>query len=133
MINLDGTKAYYISKSNQIIEANEKMALDNYGFIEMFTQSKLKGYKNRLREFYEWLRESDEAYAQNMRIPISINEILMVNGQLGIVQNARDLFVSSLNSYEKEVSNIEGNINFRLTTFIAILAIIISVVAIIRQ
>lgn len=126
-MDLETAKNYYITRSRQIIDANESMARDSYGLLEMIAKTKLNRHKDRLGEFYGWLREYDEAYSENISISGSINEVLMKQGKLGIAEKAREIFISSLNSYEKELSNIEGNINFKLTTSIAVLAIIVSV------
>lgn len=127
-MDLEITKNVYIAKSQEIICANEAMARDSYGFREMITKSKLKNYKDKLGAFYGWLREYDEAYAGSISTSGTINDVLMKQAQLGIVEKARGIFILSLNSYEKELANIEGNLNFKLTTYMAVLAIFISII-----
>jgi len=127
-MDLNTAKNLYITRSRQIINANESMAKDSYGFMEMITKSKLKRHKEKLGDFYAWLRECDEAYSKNISVSGSINDLLMKQAKLGIAEKARGVFISSLNSYEKELSNIEGNINFKLTTSMAVLAIVVSAV-----
>ena len=121
-------KDLYISYSRNIIDANEEMAKDRYGISEMFTRSKLSKYKNKLGEYYTWLRECDDVYSASLAPSTNVNDARLQQSTLDVVEKARAMFIFSLNSYEKELSNVEGNMNFRLTTSIAILAIIISIV-----
>ena len=130
-MELDTAKNYYITRSKQIIDATESMAKDSYGIIEQFKRNKVTKYKEKLTEYYNWLREYDAVYSAHLSISGTINELQIKQSQAIIVEQARNLFISSLRNYENEISNIENSLNFRLTTGIAIIAMVISVLGLI--
>lgn len=120
-------KNYYITRSRQIIDDTEKLSIDSYGFREIFTRTKLRKHKSRLAQYYDWLREYDEAYSKELSIDVKYEDLKIIQARAEVVRQARELFVSSLSHFESELSNIESSHNFRLTTSIAILALVVSI------
>lgn len=129
-LELSVAKNFYISRSNQIIEATKVLSKDSYGIKDIFIKSKLLKAKQELEKYYGWLNEYDEAYTENLILGGAIPDLNMRNAKLSVVEKARGLFVSSLSSYEKELSNIEASINFKISTTIAFLAFLISVIGV---
>ena len=127
-MNLETAKDYYIIGSREIIDANELMAKDSYGVADMITRKKINGYKSKLGNYYDWLREYDEAYSESLSINGTVNDLQMKQTKAAIAGQARSLFVASLRGYESEIRNVEASLNFRLTTSIAIIAIVTSVI-----
>lgn len=129
-MTLEDIKNSYIERSQEIFDATEKLSTDSYGFIEVFTQKKLKLGKADLKDYYIWLKEYDEAYTKNLTLNGTIGDLNMKNAKLNIIERSRAVFLSSLNGYERELSNIEASTNFKLSTGIAITAIVISIAGI---
>lgn len=127
-MDLETAKTSYITRSRQVIDANEAMARESYGLVEVFSRTKMNGYKAKLGGYYDWLREYDEAYAETLSIHGTINDLQVKQAKAAIAAHARNLFVSSIGNYEKELSNIESSLNFRLTTSIAIIALLVSAI-----
>ncbi len=48
------------------------------------------------------------------------------SARISMVTEARAIYVSNLSNYEKEISNVANNINFKITTTIAVVALIVS-------
>ncbi|HAS8371842.1 TPA: hypothetical protein I7742_22650, partial [Vibrio vulnificus] len=115
----------------EILNATEALSKDKYGLVEIFTNKKLIEAKAQLSIFYSWLREFDAAYSGDFMLHGTIHELTMLNGNLSIVERARNMFVSSLDSYEKAIANIESSTNFKLTTSIALLALLVAVLGLV--
>ncbi len=125
-MNLDEAKKGYLEKSLDILNATESLSKDSYGILEIFTNTKLNDAKAQLSTYYSWLKEFDEAYSGDFMLHGHISDITRLNGNLSIVERARNMFVSSLDSYEKALANIESATNFKLTTSIALLALFVA-------
>ena len=124
---MESIKNQYIQSAKKIIDANEKMACDSFKFIEMFRRKNLRKYKGNLSDYYNWLREYDDEYSQFITTDGTINDLNFKLAKINIASKAREIFIVSLGNYEKELSNIEGNLNFLLSTSIALVAIVISI------
>lgn len=129
-MKLDEAKNGYLSRSLDILNATESLSKDKYGIFENFTNNKLNDAKKQLSLYYSWLREFDAAYSGEFMFHGTIPDITMLNGNLSIVERSRSMFVSSLNSYEKALANIESSTNFKLTTSIALLALLVAVLGV---
>ncbi|AIL70748.1 hypothetical protein VV93_v1c16600 [Vibrio vulnificus] len=130
-MNIDEATKGYLAKSVYILNATEALSKDKYGLVEIFTNKKLIEAKAQLPIFYSWLREFDAAYSGDFMLHGTIHELTMLNGNLSIVERARNMFVSSLDSYEKAIANIESSTNFKLTTSIALLALLVAVLGLV--
>ncbi len=125
-MTLEEAKNSYIESSRTIFDATERLSSESYGIAEIFSKTKLKQGKAKLKGYYAWLKEYDEAYTENLTLGGTIGDLNMKNAKLSVVERSRSVFLSSLNGYEKELSNIEASTNFKLSTGIAIVAIVIS-------
>ncbi|HCE4574290.1 hypothetical protein P3719_23295 [Vibrio parahaemolyticus] len=130
-MNLDEAKNGYLAKSIEILNATESLSKDKYGIFEIFTNKKLNDAKEQLSIYYSWLREFDATYSGEFMLHGTIPDITMLNGNLSIVERSRSMFVSSLNSYEKALANIESSTNFKLTTSIALIALLVAVLGLV--
>jgi hypothetical protein len=126
-MNLGTAKNYYITRSRMIFSATEALSQDHYGMFEVFSSRKLKKAKYRLGEYYVWLEESDAVYTDHLDMSGAISDLNIRNAQLGVVERARDVFLSSLNGYEKELSNIQACTNFKISTCLALFAVVIAI------
>lgn len=123
-------KNSYIERSRQIFDTTEKLSKESYGLTEIFTKKKLKIAKGKLSNYYNWLKEYDAAYSENLILEGALYDLNIRNAKLKVLESSRLLFLSSLNGYEKELSNIEGSTNFKLSTGIAVAATIISIIGV---
>lgn len=131
MSQLDEVKDSYIAGSQKIVDASEELANDSFGFIEIFSKKKLKIHQGKVSKFYGWLREYDAKFSGRLSTQGGISTMQMRQAQVAIVSEARSLFVSSLSAFERELSDKEQTVNFRLSTTIALVAIVVSVVGIV--
>ena len=127
---MEKLKNNYIKKGQDILSRNESLATESFGFFESFTRTKLKRFKGNIAEYYTNLGALDSYYTSLFKTSGAINDLNMLNAQLQVISKAREMYTSALSAYEKELANIEGSLNFRLTTIIAIVAIIVSVASI---
>lgn len=123
-MNLGKVVEAYLEKSKIIFKETEKLSLESDKFNGTQRNKKLKEAKRNLTTYYSWLQELDKEYTGDLLIPGTPNNMFIFS----VVERARNVFMSSLNGYEKSLANIEANINFRKTTFIAIIALIVSMV-----
>ena len=131
-MTIDATTAkdLYVTRSNQILEATEVLSKQNYGLTEIFTNKQLKQAKANLPQYYEWLKECDEVYTSLLSMNGAIPDLNMKNAKLSIMERARNIYVLSLQGYEKELANIQASTNFKLSTGIAMIAVLVSVIGI---
>ncbi|OCH41420.1 hypothetical protein [Aliivibrio fischeri] len=120
-------KNLYITRSKDILKATEILSKQTYGIREVFTSKQLKKAKSELSKYYEWLKVYDEAYIDLLKLDGALPDLNMRVAKVSIMECARNIFISSLQGYEKELSNIEASTNFKLTTGIALFAVLVSV------
>jgi hypothetical protein len=124
----------YLNGANEVKSSTENLSLCKRKFFHIFTKKPISNSPSDIRKFYSLLKDADSKYSVLIKVPPNKlqpaygvdGDIKLLSYRLDIVSNARDVFVSSLSGYEKEVSNIENVLNFRLTTTIAVFAIILS-------
>ncbi|EHR7861147.1 TPA: hypothetical protein NJ344_004635 [Vibrio parahaemolyticus] len=129
-IDVITAKNLYITKSKDILDATEMLSKQSYGFKEVFTNDKLKKAKEKLPEYYNWLRKYDEAYTSLLSMEGALPDLNMRNAKVSIMERARNVYVLSLQGYEKELANIEASTNFKLSTGIALIAVLVSLVGV---
>ncbi|HHX8306438.1 TPA: hypothetical protein ACVOZG_004589 [Vibrio diabolicus] len=129
-IDVTTAKNFYITRSTEILDATEALSKQSYGLTEVFTNDQLKKAKAKLPEYYRWLKEFDEAYTSLLNMDGAISDLNMRNAKVSIMERAINVYVSSLQGYEKELANIEASTNFKLSTGIALLAVLVSVVGV---
>ncbi|MUI53152.1 hypothetical protein [Aliivibrio fischeri] len=129
-VEVTTAKNLYITRSNEILDATELLSKQSYGLKEVFTNDHLKKAKAKLPEFYRWLKEYDEAYTSLLSMDGAIPDLNMRNAKVSIMERARNIYVLSLQGYEKELANIEASTNFKLSTGIALFAVLVSVVGV---
>ncbi|TOM78871.1 hypothetical protein [Vibrio parahaemolyticus] len=129
-IDVITAKNLYITKSKDILDATEMLSKQSYGFKEVFTNDKLKKAKEKLPDYYNWLRKYDEAYTSLLSMEGALPDLNMRNAKVSIMERARNVYVLSLQGYEKELANIEASTNFKLSTGIALIAVLVSLVGV---
>ena len=129
-VDVTTAKNLYITRSTQILDATEELSKQSYGLKEVFTNNQIKKAKAKLPEYYSWLKEYDEAYTSLLNMDGAISDLNMRNAKVSIMERARNVYVSSLQGYEKELANIEASTNFKLSTGIALIAVLVSVVGV---
>ena len=129
-MTLDATTAknLYITRSKDILDATETLSKQSYGLKEIFTNAQLKKAKARLPEYYNWLKECDDSYTSLLNMDGAIPDLNMRNARVSIMERARNVYVLTLQGYERELANIEASTNFKLSTGIALIAVLVSVV-----
>ncbi|HAS6327681.1 hypothetical protein ABRZ80_22625 [Vibrio vulnificus] len=129
-IDVTTAKNLYITKSKDILDATEILSKQSYGFKEIFSNEQLKKAKAKLPEYYSWLREYDDAYTSLLSMEGALPDLNMRNAKVSIMERARNVYVLSLQGYEKELANIESSTNFKLSTGIALIAVLVSLVGV---
>ncbi|MEZ9233830.1 hypothetical protein AB4259_22520 [Vibrio amylolyticus] len=129
-IDVTTAKNLYITKSKDILDATEMLSKQSYGFKEIFSNEQLKKAKVKLPEYYSWLREYDDAYTSLLNMEGALPDLNMRNAKVSIMERARNVYVLSLQGYEKELANIESSTNFKLSTGIALIAVLVSLVGV---
>ena len=126
MSTLETAKKNYIKTGQEILKATESLSAQSYGILEIITKSKLRKGKEKLTGYYLLLKEYDDVYTSELEINGTTFDIELKLARLKICESARLIFTSSLGGYERELSNIESSINFKLTTGIAMIALVFS-------
>ncbi|MDZ4261981.1 MAG: hypothetical protein U1B30_06585 [Pseudomonadota bacterium] len=129
-MDLNTAKNFYFTRSDMLNRKHEELATTSFGFTEIFTRKNVTKYRSVLKQYYTWLYEYDEVLSKNMSLNDDNNELQPRTARANMVIISRSVYISSIESYEKELSNIESNLNFRLTTAIAVLALVFSAVGI---
>ena len=133
MDELNKLISFYITKSQEIKTASERLTSKERTLVDIFSKQSIKEAQSRIPEFYNWLDEGDEIYSNHFLIKRSSfppaagpTETEMLAADLTVVSKSREIFVQSLSNFERGITEVEGTLNFRLTTMLAILAIAVS-------
>ena len=126
-MNLEEVKKNYLDKSQEIYKSTKELAKDSYGMREILTNKKQRKAKEKLEIYYSWLNDIDSEYSKQFEIMGSVAEMQMRNGHLSVAERARNIFISSLSGYENAIANIEASTNFKITTILAMFAILVSI------
>jgi len=118
----------YTSISNDAVALNKTIDETEFSFVSIFCRKELKSLKQQIPALLSRLQELDKEYSAKFKTSRAINDLNMLNAQLAIVDKARNMAMSSLSNAEKAYKGTESSLNFRLTTVIAITAIVISIV-----
>ncbi|HEH9428780.1 TPA: hypothetical protein SIA29_003964 [Aeromonas sobria] len=135
MDDLNKLISFYITKSQEIKSASERLTSKERTLVDMFSKQSVKKAQSRIPEFYTWLDEADGNYSKHLLIKRAAlppasgpTETERLAAELSVVSKSREIFVQSLSNFERGVTEVEGVLNFRLTTMLAILAIAVSLV-----
>ncbi len=135
MDELNKLISFYITKSQEIKSASERLTSKERTLVDMFSKQSVKKAQSRIPEFYAWLYEGDESYSKHFLIKRASfppaagpTETERLAAELSVVSKSREIFVQSLSNFERGITEVEGALNFRLTTMLAILAIAVSLV-----
>lgn len=117
----------YVSISNDAVSLNKEIDEAEFGFNNIFCRGELKSFKAQIPPLLARLQENDANYSGKFKSTGAINDLNMLNAQLAVVDKARNMAMSSLANTESCYKDTESSLNFRLTTVIAITAIVISI------
>ena len=134
---------FYLEKSDLIKKETEYISSYKRTIVDMFSKKPVNSSRNKVHEFYSWLKFADSEFSRYMVINKSNNPGVGVSmgsskeeaqaAQVSIISSARNLFVMSLSAFEAEITNLDNSLNFQITTSIAMLAIIISITGSVLQ
>jgi hypothetical protein len=96
-------------------------------FYHVFSKGKLWEYTTKLIEFREKLNNLDQRIRPHTEIPSDINSIQMVSGKLSVTFSIRNVVLTTLDEAQKMLSSHEAQAGFKLSTNIALFAIVVSV------
>ncbi|RBO81862.1 hypothetical protein [Marinomonas aquiplantarum] len=99
-------------------------------FYHAFVKGKLGEFAISLVGFREQLNDIDQRIRPHTRIPGDYNSIQMVSGKLSVTFSIRNVVLTTLDEAQKMLSSHEAQAGFKLSTNIALLAIIISVLGV---
>lgn len=125
----------YFSKSQEIKNASESLTSEERTLVDMFCKQSVKGAQSKIPEYYACLNDLDEIYSKHFSIKQTLppaagpTETEMLAAKLSVVSKSREVFVQSLSNFERSITEVEGALNFRLTTTLAIFAIAVSLLA----
>lgn len=126
----DEIKSCYARSSTKILDSTKTLATDSYGMLEVFTGAKIGNAKKQLIDYYTTLGKLDDAYSECLQMTGSLNDLMMKNAKLATIERSRVIFMHSLDCFQRELSNVETSLNFKISTTMALVAIIFSIVGI---
>ncbi|PSV49802.1 hypothetical protein [Photobacterium indicum] len=133
MNELNELVSFYFDKAREIKSATERLTSTERTFKDIFTKQQVKQTQEKITTYYKWLNEADDKYLKHLvikRVTYSPaagpTEMERQAAEITVVSKAREMFIQSLSSFEKDITEVESTLNFRLTTTLAVLAIIIS-------
>ena len=122
----DELKSCYARSGAKILDSTKGLATDSYGMWEVLTRAKIGYAKKQLIDYYTTLGELDDAYSECLQMTGSLNDLMMKNAKLAIVERSRVIYIDSLDSFQRELSNVETTLNFKISTTMALVALILS-------
>jgi len=134
MNDLNEIAAFYFEKANDLKKASEALVSSKRGIKDTICKNIVNASQANLETYYQWLNQADKSLSQYVVIKKSgfapadgpsATEVLAA--ELTIVSKAREVYVHSLSSYERQITDIENTLNFRLTTTLAVIAICVAI------
>lgn len=125
-MELSTAKNFYFTRADMLNKKHEELATTAFGFKDVFRRTRVVQFRAALKQYYEWLHEYDSALSENISLEGENYELQSRAARAQMTSIARSVYVSSIESYEKELSNVETALNFRLTTAIAVVALVVS-------
>ncbi len=99
----------------------------------VFLSKNIQGYELRLRTLRKQLSELDKEIEPHTKMPGDYNSIQMCSGKLSVCFNARNIALTTLTEAQRLLSSHEGSVQFKATTIIALIAVLISMVSVIKS
>jgi hypothetical protein len=123
-------KDHYLALREEVVVNSCEMSGRSVGFFNSFKHSYFQKHRAYLSAHYQRLNDIDTEFNRHFRMPGTVPDLNMLTMQLEVVSRARNLATDSLSAYETQVSNGEGGVNFRISTAIALFALVVSIVGI---
>ncbi|EQA7837588.1 hypothetical protein ACX843_003569, partial [Vibrio cholerae] len=101
-------------------------------FYHLFNTQKFSDFELKLRGLREKLSELDKDIAPHTNVPGDYNSIQMGAGKLSVCFNARNVALTTLTEAQRLLSSHEGSAQFKATTIIALIAVLISLVSVVK-
>ncbi|EIE5874804.1 hypothetical protein LDV99_001631 [Vibrio parahaemolyticus] len=101
-------------------------------FYHILARRKLREFESQLRGLREKLSDLDKDIAPHTNVPGDYNSIQMAAGKLSVCFNARNVALTTLTEAQRLLSSHEGNAQFKATTMIALIAVIISMISVVK-
>ena len=95
-------------------------------FYHLLDTRKFSDFESKLRGLREKLSKFDKDIAPHTNIPGDHNSIVMGAGKLSVCFNARNVVLTTLTEAQRLLSSHEGSAQFKATTIIALIAVLIS-------
>ncbi|MCK5885961.1 MULTISPECIES: hypothetical protein [Alcanivorax] len=118
----------YIRLSEAVNDDNKILASEN---LSLFGSKILNKNKRRIDGHFSRLAELDREYQGYLRPRGAINDLNMRNAQLGILTLSRKMAVDAIGNYETAISGFDAGFKFQISSTIAFLAFLISVLGLI--
>ncbi|RJG09742.1 hypothetical protein D3879_16880 [Pseudomonas cavernicola] len=117
----------YTASASIVLQDNEALAAASSGLREIFSRSVINEHKEKVRNHFQILLKLDEQYTKHLSPQGTINELSMKSAQIQILSQARSMFVGAIKNYESSLTELEGQFQFKVSTTLAIVAILISI------
>ena len=117
----------YNKVSEEAFSRNQQLATEKIGLINLILSKNIKEYKHAISAQYDKLKLLDNDYYNHFTTQGTINDLKLLNNQLDMVARSRDIAITSLVNFEKSIVAHDNNLNFKLTTIIAITALLFSI------
>ena len=117
----------YNKVSEEAFSRNQQLATEKTGLINLIISKNIKEYKHAISAQYDKLKLLDNDYYNYFTTQGTINDLKLLNNQLDMVARSRDIAITSLVNFEKSIVAHDNNLNFKLTTIIAITALLFSI------
>lgn len=120
--------------NDELLELNQEIVAVLKGlsefkpkFYHVFSKGKLGTYSVSLVELRQQLNDVDQRIRPHTKIPGDYKSIQMVSGQLSVTFSLRNAVLTTLDEAQKMLNAHEAHAGFKLSTNIALLAIVVSI------
>lgn len=120
--------------NDELMELNEQLVailkeLSQFKprFYHAFAKGKLGKYTTKLVEYREQLNEVDQRIRPHTKVPGDYNSIQMMSGKLSVTFSIRNVVLTTLDEVQKMLNSHESQAGFKLSTNIALIAVVVSV------
>ena len=119
-----------MSLNGNIVETLSELSAFKPKFFHALFRGEITKYSETLSKYRTQLVELESALQSQTRVPSNYNEVQIVSGQMSIVFSVRNMTLTSLDEAQKMLSSHESISGFKLSTFLALFAILVSLLSI---
>lgn len=129
-MSADSIKKNFFKLNSEIAEVMKEANNIKPYFIYFFNKKKIKSVNTKITKLLMEIFNLDEDIDKNVFISDHVGDLNKSAPQFAMLVNSRNIALTSLEEVKKSISDTENIVFFKFTSFIAIVALAVSIIGI---